>query len=103
MPAERISMRKIKDVLRLKFTAQLSHRQIAAALKVSVGVVNKYLAAAAKANLTWPLPDGLDDAALGKLLWPQPAPSASASRFCQPDFAELHQQFKRKGVTRLLL
>jgi transposase len=103
MPAERISMRKIKDVLRLKFAAQLSHRQIAAALKVSVGVVNKYLAAAAKANLTWPLPDALDDAALGKLLWPQSASSASASRFCLPDFAELHQQLKRKGLTRFLL
>ncbi len=63
MSAERISMRKIKDVLRLKFVAQLSHRQIAAALKLSVGVVNKYLAATALANLTWPLPDGFDDAA----------------------------------------
>ena len=57
MPVARISMRKIKEVLRLKHAAHLSHRQIARSLKLSVGVVAKYLAAAERAGLTWPLPD----------------------------------------------
>ncbi len=41
MPTTRISMRQIKEVLRLKFAARLSHRQIARSLGLSVGVVAK--------------------------------------------------------------
>ena len=36
-------MRKIKDVLRLKLDAGLSHQQIATALGISKGVVTKYV------------------------------------------------------------
>ena len=68
MPVERISMRTIKEVLRLKHSAHLSHRQIAASLKISIGVVTKYLAAAERAHLRWPLPDTLDDLALSHAL-----------------------------------
>jgi len=102
MPAQPISMRKLKDVLRLKYDAGLSQRQIAAALGLSVGVVNKYLNAAQSAELTWPLPDGLSEAKLRQLLFPPqafPPPSACA----HPDFAAIHQELRRKGVTRLLL
>ena len=45
MPAQRLDMRLIKEVLRLKFAAQLSHRQIAAALRIGIGTVSNYLAA----------------------------------------------------------
>lgn len=41
MPVSRINMRKIKDVLRLKFDAKMSHQQIAGALGISKGVVTK--------------------------------------------------------------
>lgn len=70
MPAVRSSMRKIKDVLRLKFKANLSFRQIAANLKLSVGVISKYINAAEAAGLSWPLPDGMDDATLEARLFP---------------------------------
>ena len=53
-------MRKIKDVLRLKYEAKLSGRQIAASLKLSVGVISKYIKVAEAAELYWPLPDGMD-------------------------------------------
>ena len=46
-------MRKIKDVLRLKYEANLSCRQIAASLKISVGVISKYTKAAEEAGLSW--------------------------------------------------
>ena len=46
-------MRKIKDVLRLKLDAKLSHQQIAAALGISKGVVTKYVGLAAAAGLDW--------------------------------------------------
>jgi hypothetical protein len=46
-------MRKIRDVLRLKLEAKLSHQQIAAALDLSKGVVTKYATLAKTANLDW--------------------------------------------------
>ncbi|MDB5842674.1 MAG: Integrase, catalytic region [Herminiimonas sp.] len=46
-------MRKIKDVLRLKLDAHLSHEQIAVALRLSKGVVSKYIGLAAAAGLDW--------------------------------------------------
>jgi hypothetical protein len=52
VPAPRINMRKIKDVLRLKLDAKLSHQQIAAALGISKGVVTKYVGLAATADWT---------------------------------------------------
>ena len=56
-------MRKIKDVLRLKLDANLSHRQIAAALGVSKAAVTKYLGLAAAAGLDWSAIQGTDEAA----------------------------------------
>ncbi len=57
-------MRKIKDVLRLKLDAKLSHQQIATALGISKGVVTKYVGLAAAAGLDWPTVLALDEAAL---------------------------------------
>lgn len=70
MPAHRSAMRKIKDVFRLKFEADLSHRQIAAATGLSKAAVTKYLSRAAEAGLGWPLPPELDEAALERRLFP---------------------------------
>ena len=61
-------MRKIKDVLRLKLTAKLSHRQIGAALGISKGVVTKYVGLAASAGLVWGQVQDLDETALERLL-----------------------------------
>jgi transposase len=100
MPAARSSMRKIKEVLRLKYESELSCRQIAASLKLSVGVISKYTKAAEAAALSWPLPDGMDDATLEAQLFP---PAASAREHVMPDCAFIHQELKRKGVTLMLL
>lgn len=51
MPASRRAMRKIIDVLRLKFEAGLSHERIAAATKISKGAVTKYVQRARDAGL----------------------------------------------------
>jgi DNA-binding transcriptional regulator LsrR (DeoR family) len=61
-------MRKIKDVLRLKFDAKLSHQQIADALGLSKGVVTKYVGLAAAAGLDWTAVQGMDEAALERHL-----------------------------------
>ena len=94
-------MRKVKDILRLKFEAGLSHERIAAAVGLSKGAVTHYLQRAARAGVSWPVAPTLDDAALEALLFP-PAPK-SRSSYAVPDFAVIHQELKRKGVTLQLL
>jgi transposase len=99
-------MRQIKDVFRLHYEAHLSERQIAHACRVSRSTVQRYLERAAVANLSWPLPEALDDAQLGRLLFP-PLQTASEGRQPskpQPDFARIHQELKaNKSVTLQLL
>ena len=51
MPQERLSMRKIRDVLRYRFSAKLSLEATARALKISKGVVAKYIKLANTAGL----------------------------------------------------
>ena len=105
MSTERVSMHKIKEVLRLTYAAHLKQRQVAASLRMSQGAVSKYLSLARSAGLTmWPLPPEWDEAQLKQRLF---APTADAAitpcRFTGPDFAAVHQVLKRKGVTRQLL
>ena len=73
MPAKRSAMRKIKEVLRLKFEARLSHERIAAATGASKGAVSNYVQRAIQKSLSWPLPEDLDDSALERLLFRQVA------------------------------
>lgn len=94
-------MRKIRDVLRYRHTTGLSLEGIARALKLSKGVVVKYLNLAAEAGLGWPLPEDLDDGALERRLYRQA--TARASAFIEPDHATIHQELKKKGVTLTLL
>ena len=94
-------MRKIRDVLRYRHSTDLSLEAIARALNISKGVVAKYLKLATAVGLGWPLPDDLDDGALERRLYQQPA--ARTSAFTEPDYANVHQALKRKGVTLILL
>lgn len=105
MPVPRINMRLVREVLRLKFAARLSHRQIAEALQIGIGSVSNYLAAFERAGLRYPLSSDLDDAALERLLFPPtpPKPKQKPSRFVSPDFLYIHDQLRLKGVTRQLL
>jgi DNA-binding MarR family transcriptional regulator len=70
MPATRLAMRQIKDVLRLKWGQGLSQRQIAHSLGISRPAVAEYLPRAEQAGLSWPLPESLDDTAVEPLLFP---------------------------------
>jgi transposase len=93
-------MRKIKEILRLKFEAKLSHERIAAATGVSKGAVSNHIQRAVQRGLSWPLPADLDEAALERLLFRQAAPRED---YAPPDFPYLHQELKRKSVTLQLL
>jgi hypothetical protein len=54
MPGERVSMRKIREVLRLRFAQGLSQRAIGASLRLSTGAVNACLNRARRVGLDWP-------------------------------------------------
>jgi transposase len=102
MSATRLSMRKISEVLRLKWSVGLSNRAIARSCGIGHTVVAAYLKRAEQAGLGWPLPVGLDEAQLDQLLFP-PTEEMAVARRPLPDWAKLNRELKRKGVTLALL
>ncbi len=101
MPGQRLPMRQVREVLRLTHVCGRSGHQIAAMVGVSRYTVAEYLRRAAVVGITWPVPDGLDDAALERRLFSPPF-VAEPSR-PQPDWPRLHAELRRPGVTLLLL
>lgn len=102
MPAKRLSMRKIKEVLRLKWERGLSNRQVAAACGISRPTVSEYLRRAAEAELGWPLPEDLSEAQLEQRLFPPP-PDLPAQVRGIPDWQRIHDELRGKNVTLFLL
>ena len=94
-------MRKIKEILRLNWDAHLSARQIAKSCNSSHNTVLKILKAAEVAGISWPLPEGLDDAALENLLYPEQ--NKGKMTHPEPDPEYIHRELKRKHVTLTLL
>ncbi len=95
-------MRKIKDVLRLKFESGLSNRGIGLSCGISRTAVAEYLRRFEDAGLSWPGADALDDATLEHQLYPR-VRSLPADERPSPDWATIHQELRRKGVTLNLL
>ena len=101
MAAKRLSMRKIREVLRLIHEFGLPQRKVARSCSIGRSTVRDYVSRAAAAGLRWPLPEGLDDAALEKLLFPSPPPPGLERPI--PDWSEIHTELRHKGVTLSLL
>ena len=95
-------MRKIREVLRLRFGQGLSQRAIGGSLGLSAGAVNACLSRARLSGLGWPLPDGLDDARLEALLYP-PLPQVATEQRPVPDWAVVHRELRRRDMTLALL
>lgn len=103
MPRKRLSMRKIREILRLKHYCNCSIREISRSCGIGRGTVGDYLHRAKAAGLGWPLPDELSDTALEQQLFPSSAPRTAQSKFI-PDFHEVHKELQsRKSVTLNLL
>ena len=85
-------MRKIREVLRLKYELGFTHRTIAKALRVAVGTVSEYLAKAKKGGLSWPLPEELSDGELEAGLFPPPGSSGARPGL---DYAHIHEELRR--------
>jgi len=102
MPAERLSMRKVREVLRLSWGGKLGARAVARSCGMGRTTVREYLQRARRAGLSWPLPEGLSDSELEALLFPPPVSADHAPR-ALPEWNTLHEELKRKGVTLFLL
>ena len=102
MSAKRLSMRKIREVLRLKWSLGLSHRAIGRSCGIGHAVVAEYLKRAERAGLEWPLPPEMDNVELERMLIPPPISVPSSER-PQPDWVKVHHDLKGKGVTLSLL
>ena len=102
MPAERVSMRKIREVLRLTHALGMSRRLVGEATGIGKTAVGEYVRRAALAGQSWPIPDEIDDAELERRLFPPPEARSSTSR-TEPDWSYNHAELKRRGVTLALL
>ena len=101
MSRKRVSMRKIREVLRLKWSLKLGDQQIAESCRLSPSTVWDYVRRAKEAGLSWPLAEDLDDAELEKKLFVG-NPARNQQR-PEPDWSYIYTESKKKGVTLLLL
>lgn len=93
-------MRKIKEILRLRYGCGLGMRRIARSLSISHSTVIDVLYRAEAQGLGWPVPGDLDDEDLRERLYP----GRRRGRFRpEPDWSWVHTELKRKGVTLQLL
>ena len=78
MPAERLSMRKVREVLRLKHALGMSYRQIGEATGAGKTQAAAYVRRAVLVGITWPIPEGMDDGELERRLFPVADAGATA-------------------------
>ena len=101
MPTRRLSMRNVKEILRLKWLNGVSARGIARSCGIPRSTVGDCIHRATAAGLSWPLPEDMDDTRLERLLY-APEMQSSGQRPL-PDLSYVHLELKRKGVTLFLL
>lgn len=100
MVAEKLSMKKAREVLRL-YHEGLGYRAISLSTHIGLGSVSHYIQRAKDAGLVWPLPEEMNDEQLRSLLFPKEIRIESEELLL--DFKKIHEELKRKGVTLLLL
>ncbi len=95
-------MRNLREILRLRLQAGLSLRQIKTSQRVSLGAVQKLVSQAERQGLDWPMIKAMDDTQLARLFYPQ-SDTRVSNQFQLPDWGQVHQELKHKGVTKHLL
>jgi transposase len=103
MPAERVPMRCVREILRLKYGCGAIDRMIARSTGLARSTVSDYLDRATAAGLSWPLPPTLTDAALEAMLFARAGIAPGTRRKAEPDWAVIHRELRRPGVTLMLL
>ena len=101
MPRKRLSMRMIREVLRLHYDHGLSSNLIARACGIARSTCQEYIKRFVSRGLVWPLPESLENADLDALLFSLP-PNEERKKPI-PDWKEVRRELSRKGVTLKLL
>ncbi len=99
---ERFTLRKIREIIRLKEESGLSNRATARAFKSSNSTVGEYLRRAAVAKLSWPLPEVISEEDLYRSSFPEDT-SQKEQKYPLPDYEAIQEELKKKGVTLKLL
>lgn len=102
MAQKRLSVRKIKEVLRLKFEQNLSHSKIARSLNIGETTVGDYLRRVRALGLNWSELLLFSDEDIEAALF-IPRISATKRPIVEPNWSYLHKERRRKGVTLQLL
>ncbi len=101
MPAERVSMRQAREIIRLKFSTSLPTREIARRVGLAPSTVRETLSRLESAGLCWPLPEGIGDAELEAALYANRR-GKRGHRHAEPDWPAV-PELKRKHVTLLIV
>src|ERR1700676_1046500 len=96
-------MRKVKEVLRLRFELGLGQREIARACSISQGAVHNYLKKAAGAGMQWPLPEGWDEKHIEEVVFGKQRTIEQSSNRVLPEFPALHDQLQQHSHLTLQL
>ena len=102
MPTKRLTMRKIREILRLRFDCKLTYGEIATSCGIGRTTVSDYLNRFEASPLGWPLPSDIDDTQLEQRLFPSAQINYSTKR-ARLDWQYIHGELRRKGVTLMLL
>ncbi len=103
MPAERVSMRRVREILRLKHECGATDRAIARSLGIARSTVAVTLDRLAAAELRWPLPATLSERVLEAMLYAGPGTQRGSRRKAEPEWTHVHHELRRPGVTLMLL
>jgi transposase len=96
-------MRRVREVLRLRFGVSVSGREIALRLGIAPSTVRETLKRASASGLSWPLPEDLSDAVLEDRLYARAGTKQGHRRRPEPDWAMIHRELKKKHVTLSIL
>jgi len=96
-------MRRIKQLLTMRFSAGASTREIARVLGVAPSTVREYLSRTAAAGIVWPLAADVTDESLMARLFVNAGVRAGARFHPEPEWSALVRELKRPGVNLLVL
>lgn len=103
MPTERLSMRRVREILRLIRDAEVPARAVARQLGVAASTVRETVRRFEASGMEWPLPAALSDAVLESRLYGPAGSKQGHRRRAEPDWAAVNRELKRKHVTLQVL
>src|SRR5271168_1441151 len=103
MPAERVAMRDVRVIIRLKYLSSLTTSEIARRLGLARSTVRETLSRFESSDLIWPLPEGLSDEGLEAALYANRRSKRGHRRHAEPDWPAVHRELKRKHVTLVIV